>query len=327
MKRLLLFTIAVIALTACNKPKQVRNVLTGHALGTTYKIVIWSKDSVNLDTRLDSLFKAADNSMSIFNSESLLSRINRNETDSLDRFLTYVISTAEKISNESGGYFDITVKPLVSAYGFAAEAAAVQPDIDSIMEFIGYRKINIENGKLVKEDPRVQIDLNAIAKGYTVSLVSDYLHSLGYVNHMVEIGGEISTKGLRDDGTTWVVTIDMPIEGNVVPGAHTLTALSFTDAGLATSGNYRRFLVDDNGRKYVHTINPLTGEPEINDMLQATVIAENTTLADGYATLFMVMGSERSQEFLAERDDLEAILVFSDENGGMRVLYTPGIAQ
>lgn len=327
MKKLLLLILAAALLAACGgqKPKAARSVMTGHALGTSYKIVIWSDHGVDLHDEIDSLAARADKSMSIFNPESLLSRINRGETDSLDRYLTEVITIARRISDESGGYFDITVKPLVSAYGFGSEDPAVNPDVDSILEFIGYRKIRIDGNRLVKDDPRIQIDLNAIAKGYVVDLVSDYLSSLGYPDHLVEIGGEMSARGLRSDGTPWVISIDAPFEGNIVPGAKTAAYLEFTDSGLATSGNYRRFRVDESGRKYVHTVNPLTGQPEINDMLQATVIAENSTLADGYATMFMAIGFEKSKEFLSSRDDLEALLIYSDDKGDNIIYATQGM--
>lgn len=335
MNRLLLIAaVAVIlSVSGCGR-EPVRSVMTGRALGTSYSIVIWSDDQVDLTPRLDSLFRAADNSMSIFNGGSLLSRLNRNETDSLDEHLISVLTAAEGVSRESGGYFDVTVKPLVSVYGFAEEEAVREPNVDSIMEFVGYEGIRIADRRLVKDDPRTQIDLNAIAKGYVVNLVSDYIYSLGYPDHLVEIGGEVSARGLRSDGTTWRVSIDDPFEGNNIPGLHTLTdadgkkvIINFTDAGMASSANNRRFEVDENGRKYVHTINPLTGRPEINDMLHATVIAPNTTLADAYATLFMVMGFEKSRLFLEGRDDIEALLVYLDENGRQELFTTAGMKE
>ena len=301
--------------------------IDGFTQGTTYHIVIRDNipENVDIHRNIDSIFLAMEHSMSLYDPNSLLSRLNRNETDSVDRYITDCIRIAEQISRETEGLFDITVKPLTGAYGFAGEARNVHPNIDSLLQFVGYEKISVENDRLVKAHPNVQIDLNAIAQGYTVDEMSRHFEALGLKNYLVEMGGEIYCSGLNAEDKKWLVGIDTPAEGNNISGADLQVLLRISEQGLATSGNYRKFYDTEAGERVVHTVNPITGKPVVSNVLSATVIAQDATLADVYGTYFMVAGLEKTQAFLAARPDLEACVIYSDEQGDIQVLMTPNL--
>ncbi|WP_300286199.1 FAD:protein FMN transferase [uncultured Alistipes sp.] len=313
---------------ACSDKSGERSVLStfdGFAQGTTYHIVVKSDRSVELGDEIDSLLRGVDRSMSLYDAESLLSRLNRNETDSVDGFIARCMDEARRIAEQTGGLYDVTVKPLTSAYGFAGEEAVARPNVDSLLELVGYRKVSVENGRLVKADDRMQIDLNSIAQGATSDYIAGYIDSLGFSDYLVEVGGEIFSRGTNASGKPWVVGIDRPVEGNFTPGAHLQVKIGLSGRGLATSGNYRKFYTDDSGRKIVHTVDPLSGEPVVSNLLSATVVAPTATLADAYGTALMVMGLERSKAFLETLPDVEAYLVYSDERGEFRTYATPGM--
>lgn len=325
MKKIIfIWLLAAVSMASCGK-QRVKTVIDGSALGTSYRVAVISDEQEDIEPALDSLFAVAVRSMSIFDSTSLLSALNANRTDSVDEFIVKCLEYARRISGESGGLFDITVKPLTKAYGFAGGVPTLDPNVDSIMLFVGYDKIKVENGRLLKQDPRTEIDLNAIAKGFTVDLVAQYLAGQGFTDYLVEIGGEVYASGLNSDGVPWKVSVDYPYEGNLTPGAASIGTVGLSGRGLATSGNYRRYYTDENGRKVVHTVNPTTGQPEINDMLSATVIAENATLADGYATMFMAMGVDRSLAFVADRPDLDILLAYTGQDGNLKIYMSEGL--
>ena len=313
--------------TGENRKEGVQTAFDGFAQGTTYHIVVRSDREVDLKGDIDSLLGVIDRSMSLYDPQSLLSRLNRNETDSVDRFIAFCLDEARGIAEETGGLYDVTIKPLTSAYGFAGDSAVLRPNVDSLLELVGYRKISVENGRLVKADSRMQIDLNSIAQGATSDYIAAYIDSLGFTDYLVEVGGEIFSRGTNAKGLPWVVGIDRPAEGNFTPGADLQVKIGLSGRGLATSGNYRKFYTDDDGRKIVHTVDPLTGEPVVSNLLSATVVARTATLADAYGTALMVMGLERSKAFLATLSDVEAYLVYSDDRGEFRTYATPGMEQ
>lgn len=323
MKRIFLTVLLAVSLTACKTDKYIATTVDGFALGTTYHIVALADRKLELQARIDSVLNAANMSMSIYNDSSLVCRLNRNETDSMDRFITDCVETAYKVSVESGGLYDITIKPLTEAWGFAAKEKTSNPNIDSLLQFVGYEKIKIENGRLIKENPNMQFDLNSIAKGYTVDLVAEFLAGLGIENYLVEIGGEIDCKGLNPSGKPWGVAIDKPIDGNFTPGENVQVVLEITDIGLATSGNYRKFYTNEAGEKIVHTINPKTGVSEISNLLSATVLAKNCTLADAYGTMMMAIGLDESIRILESRDDIMGYLIYTDKNGNFQTYCSP----
>lgn len=318
--------LAMVAV-ACRQTGDGYCAWDGFALGTTYHISARMSDTTGMAADIDSLFEEAENSMSLYRENSLLSRINRNETDSADRHITYCIGLAGQISNISGGIYDVTVKPLTDAWGFAAEEASDKgPNIPYIMEFVGYRKVSLDGNRVVKADSRVEIDLNSIAKGYVSDLMGRMLAGRGASDFIVEVGGEIACSGVNSRGSGWIVGIDTPKEGNFIPGADIKATIAITDCGLATSGNYRRYRTDNSGRKIVHTIDPLTGFTKQSDILSATVMAENCATADGLATMFMAAGLEKSKEILAANPWIEAYFIFGGEDGSFGTFATASIS-
>ncbi len=308
--------------------KEEAKIITGFAQGTTYRIAIKGDTVVGTKAAIDSLFDVVDRSLSLYNPNSLISRINRNETDSVDALIADCIKVAHGISETSGGLYDITIKPLTQAYGFAEGKPTKSPNLDSLLPIIGYKKISVQNGRLVKSDPRMQLDLNSIAQGATSDIISRYLDSQGIKEYLVVTGGgEIYCKGLNANGEPWRVGIDRPYEGNIVPGQDLQTVIGVSDKGLATSGNYRKFYINEDGDKVVHTVNPITGKCVISNLLSATVVAENATLADAYGTMFMVLGLNESIKFLEGHPELDAYLIYTDDDGVYQIYMTPGMSE
>lgn len=275
--------------------------------------------------RIDSLAKA---SMSIFDEGSLLSRINRNETDSLDEHIIFNIELARRFSRLSDGRYDITVKPLVEAWGFVRKQPdrSAEPNIDSLLEFVGYDKIRIEQGRLVKADPRIQLDFNSIAKGYVVDMMAAMLEdTMGSSDYIVDIGGEVRCKGRNERGENWRVGIETPYDGNDTM-EDIQRVLSVTDAGVATSGNYRRYWIDAEGRKVAHTIDPVTGRSAVSKLLSVTVVAPTCAEADAAGTMLLAAGSERAVELAEKCGDLLCYFIFAGEGDEeYRVVCSEGL--
>ena len=265
--------------------------------------------------------------MSVFNPRSLLSRINRNETDSLNEDIIRNIELARSVSELSGGKYDITVQPLVDAYGFIDGRQAAEVNVDSLLRYVGYEKITIREGRLVKQYPEIQIGLNSIAKGYTVDKIARMLEQEGASDYLVNVGGEIFCRGVNPSGERWHIAIDTPYEGNYLPGASTSTVINVSEAGIATSGNYRNFHTGPDGRKYTHIIDPTTGGNTESNLLSATVVAESCTLADAMATMYMALGLEGSLALLAEHPEFAVLLIYADGNGEMKMHISPAMEQ
>ena len=284
---------AAAALAVCGcAPRGGYVAAEGVMLGTTFRVTadvrgMTARQLRDAALRLD---REARASMSIFEEESLLSRLNDNRTDSVDAHIAYCLRLADSVGALSGGVYDVTVKPLVEAWGFAGRAADAAPDVDSILRFVGRGKVRIEGGRLVKADPRVQLDFNSIAKGYTVDLVARMLEEEGMKDYLVDIGGEVRCRGRNPKGGAWRVGVETPFEGNDVPGSHVQQVISLTDCALATSGNYRRCYTDDEGRKVAQTRDPLTRMSAVTDLLSATVVAPSCAEAEAYGTMFMALG-------------------------------------
>lgn len=305
------------------------NAIAGEALGTTYHIKYYSEVDVPLEHALDSIFERVNQSMSTYREGSDISRINRGDSlIKVDTLFRKVFELSEKVYKESGGYFDPTVGNLVNFYGFGPERGTKVIDtakVDSLMQYVGLNKINLNQDGLVKSTaPAVYLDFNAIAKGYTIDLIGHYLKSQKVENYLIELGGELLAKGenLEKEGT-WTVGIDDPEQKEE---ERTLTAaVKLKDRAMATSGNYRKNRVDsETGKMYVHTIDPLTGYAQKSDVLSASVLAENCALADAYATAFMAMGFDRSKELLAKLQNVDAFLIYAEENGEIGRFTTPG---
>lgn len=307
-------------------------VVSGEALGTTYNIIYFSEKEFPVEEGLDSVFEAINRSMSTYREGSDISRINRGESDiKVDSMFREVFSLSQKVYKESDGYFDPTVGDLVNMYGFGPEKGLVLIDsttVDSLMEYVGLNKIQIsEAGQVVKVSPQIYLDFNAIAKGYTVDVIGTYLEQNGVKNYLVELGGELLAAGENlSKGAPWTVGIDDPRQE---AGSRKLkAAIALKDRAMATSGNYRKFRTDSlTGKKYVHTINPLTGYPEESNLLSATVLAETCALADAYATTFMAMGLHRSMSLLEELEQVDVYLVFSEPDGSISEYTTKGFEE
>lgn len=319
---------ATLGLLSC-APKTSYTTVDGFTQGSTYHIVYHDPQGRDLRSNIEELLEDFDNSMSVYNPSSLLTRLNENDTSARpDRWIAECLAIARRISDDTRGAFDVTLRPLIAAYRIGTEETPhllSQREIDSIRVFIGYGKVKIEEGRLVKTDPRLALDFNAIAQGYSSDLVGELFDSLGIRDYMVEIGGEILCRGESPRGGDWRIGIDRPVEGNMVPGEDLQTILRLTDAGLVTSGNYRKFAFDENGNKVTHTIDPQTLRPTVHNLLSATIIAPTSAIADGYATACMVLGLEESKKLLARHRELEGYLIYGRSDGSMGVYMTPNI--
>lgn len=307
--RHIIFLVTLI-FVGCINSSPKRYEIAGFAQGTTYKIVYYDNRESISKIEIDSLLSAFEKSCSIFDSTSLISRINRNETDTVDTYISDCEKVARHIYKVSNGAYDITSEPLSEAYGFLRQNAIDSVNVDSILQFVGHDKMKIENGRIIKNDNRLAINLNSIAQGYSVDLVAKYIANKGVVNYLVEIGGEVYCKGVRGDKSLWKVGIDKPIDGNMEAGKELQLVVELTDRGLNTSGNYRKFYKNNNGERINHILDPRTGLSTNNDMLSATIIADNTTIADGYATMLIVLGSEKSIIFLNNNKDIEGYIIY-----------------
>ncbi len=256
---------------------------------------------------------------------SILSRINNNDTSAIpDKYFTDNFNLSKKVSKETHGAFDITVGPLVKSWGFGYDSNK-QVDsiiIDSLLKVIGFEKVDMINNHIVKQDSRTKIDFNAIAQGYSVDMIGEFMESRQIHNFLIDIGGEVMAKGEKQDGTLWKVGIEKPADDSDKP--RDLTAvITLTDQSVATSGNYRKYFEKD-GIRYSHIINPKTGYPAKHNLLSVSIISSNTALADAYATACMIMGLDESITFIEERSDLEAFFIYSNDEGQYDTYITEG---
>ncbi len=325
--------VALTALASCSTPSADFSRVEGAMLGTTLSIIADietpAAELYSAAMSLDTLFKSE---MSLFDPTSQLSRINRGESDSLSCGLRYNLILSDSVSRLSGGAYDITVAPLVKAYGFGAKSESVErPNIDSIMEFVGYEKIEVSGNRLLRQDPRTQIDLNSIAKGYVVDQVAKLVSEMGAKNYLVDIGGEIRCGGSNPQGNPWRIGIESPFDGNMSSGEFIEKRIAIPSSsplqGMATSGNYRRFHLDEQGNKIVHTIDPKSGKSKSSKLLSATVIAPSCALADAYGTMFMALGLERAIELSEQITNAEVYFIYDNLEGGYGEYISEGMTK
>ena len=310
--------INLLMLSGCSNQKIEHLRISGFTQGTTYNITFENTGRFTAEeirTGVESYLQKIDISLSVYIDSSVISKINRNEDINADEYFTEVFNMSRQLSEDTGGAFDITVGPLVRAWGFGPEGYKdfEKDKIDSLRNLVGFRKIDIENGKVIKSDPRISVDMNAIAQGYTVDIIYRYLKSLGMTSFLVEIGGEVRVMGAKGKNP-WKIGIDKPVDNNNSPGENLQAIISLKDKSLATSGNYRKFYVED-GIKYSHTIDPATGFPAKNRLLSATIITDECAIADGVATACMVMGLEKSVNYISRNPEYEAYFIYSDDSG------------
>jgi len=321
----LLKTLLLLSFSACRQEAPTYTQLEGKAQGTTFHITYRDVSDRNFSGQVDSLFRRIDKSMSLWDSTSIISRINRNEPGVVaDEHLIKVYNRSREISDITSGAFDITVGPLVKTWGFSYKKGLPPPDstrVDSLLQLIGFQKIRLENGVFLKNYPSMEIDVNAIAQGYTVDLVARFLEQQGIHDYLVEIGGEVRSAGKNERGEFWKIGIDKPLDN---PEKERLlqTTLLLKNRSLATSGSYRKFVVRD-GKKYSHAIDPTTGYPITHNLLSVSVLADDCASADAYATAFLVMGMDKAMQ-LAQKQGLEIYCVYADEKGALQVQATGG---
>ncbi|MCE5346449.1 MAG: FAD:protein FMN transferase [Bacteroidales bacterium] len=308
-------------LPSCINKKPVIENFTGFIQGTTYSIVFDNKKDLNpveIKTDVEKILHDFDLSMSIYLDSSIISKVNRNEEVVVDSYFTEVFNESAIISEMTGGAFDITVGPLVKAWGFGPDSqkSFTEEKRDSLLKLVGMNKVSIVNEHVIKSDPNMYLDANAIAQGYSVDVVSRYFDKRGVENYLVEIGGEVRAKGTKG-GDLWKIGIDRPEDFNMSPGQNLEAIIKISDKAIATSGNYRKFYVE-NGVKYSHEINPKTGYPAKNTLLSASIIADECGMADGIATACMVMGTDDAIEFIKTHPQFSAYFIFSDENGNFK---------
>lgn len=302
--------------------------LEGYTQGTTFHMIYMDDQQRDFENEIIELLKKFDRSVSTYDTTSIISRINRNDTTAVvDSFFITCFTEAKKIWKDTYGDFDPTVLPLVNMYGFGpAKKSHVETSrIDSLLEFVGFEKITLEKGHVVKKDPRVSLDFNAFAQGYSVDVIADFLSEQGISSYMVEIGGELVVHGKRPDGDNWWVGIEQPIENK--EGENQIYSYAeVVDRAVATSGNYRRFVIED-GVKYTHQIDPKTGLPSRNNLLSATVFADDCLHADAIATALLVMGLDGVKAFLEAHSEYDAYLIYSNDIGGYEVFQTPRLSE
>jgi len=323
MKKILFPLICVLLFfTACNNKKNVIKI-EGNAQGTTYHITYITEGDINYQTAIDSLLKNIDYSMSTWLPNSLISRINNNDKTVLaDQYFIDVFNKSLEVSQKTDGLFDVTVGPIVNSwgFGFSKKETINKNSIDSLLHFVGYKMVRLEGHKIIKEKPQIQLDFNAIAQGYSVDVLANYLESKGINNYLVELGGELKAKGKKDADENWKVGIDKPNEKEL-PERKLQAIINLNNKALATSGNYRKFYVEG-GQKFAHIINPKTGYPAKQNLLSTTVIADDCITADAYATAFMVMGLEQSKAFLEKNKELKLEVYFIYDDRGIWKTYT-----
>jgi thiamine biosynthesis lipoprotein len=298
--------------------------LEGQAQGTTYHITYFDEKQRDLQEDIDRLLKRFDQSVSTYQSNSLISKINHNQFYwRTDPYFNACFNKAKEIWALTNGAFDPTVYPLVNAWGFGPEKKSniEQSKIDSLLTFVGFEKIELKHGRIVKTDPRVSLDFNAFAQGYSVDLVSEFLRSKGITSFIVEIGGEVYAQGKRYEKYPWYIGLEQPVENKT--SVNPLNVIfQLENIGVATSGNYRRFTIE-NGVKIVHHIDPKTGRPTSNQLLSASIFTEKCISSDALATAILVMGLDQAKIFLSSHPEIQAYLIYSDADGKYQVYITP----
>ncbi len=326
MKHLIYLFIVMAALSSCTSGQPKKVVLQGLAQGSYYAITYFDAEGRDFQHEVDSVFALIDRSVSLWDTNSIISKVNRNEDVALNQVFIDNFRIAQEAAELSEGYFDATISPLVAAWGFSRKRGdSITPAlIDSLRQLVDYRNVGIENGKVLKKSPLISLDFNAIAQGYTSDMIGSFLESKGIDNYLVDTGGEIMTKGSKPNEEPWIVGIEKPAE-NWDSERIVQTRLALKDKGLVTSGSYRKY-VERNGKRYSHCIDPKTGYPVEHNLLSATVIAQNSVWADALASICMVMGMEKSLPLIDSLPDVEAYYIYVNADNRLETYATEGFA-
>ena len=325
MKNILIL-FSLILFSCGNEPKNEILVSNyGYTQGTTYSIHYMSVNGADYQITIDSILHCVDLSLSTYLEESLISKMNRNESMKTDSLFIRVFETAMNIAGQTKGAFDPTIAPVVNFWGFGFEEIPNKDEykLKDLMQSVGYEKLSIQDSILIKENAKTQIDFNAIAQGFTVDLVGEYLEKLGIKNYMIEIGGELKCNGLNADRELWRIGIDKPSKN--VQKDRFQAIIKVNNKSVASSGNYRKYKVNnETGLKYAHTINPKTGSPVETNLLSVTIVSESCMRADAIATACMVMGLEDSKIYLENHPELDGLFIYSSPKGEWLHYQTEG---
>ncbi|WP_158840593.1 FAD:protein FMN transferase [Polaribacter sp. L3A8] len=324
LKNKIIFITFILVLISCAEKKTTKDfTLKGYVFGTSYKIVFLDAPQ-NYQKSIDSLFFLMNKSLSTYMPESNISKINKGDsTVVVDDLFLEVFKKSKRIYKETDGYFDPTVGNLVNAWGFGPKREKInltEAQVKQEMLYVGLDKVTIVDGKVKKQDPNIYLDFNSIAKGFGIDVVARFLDRKNIANYLVEIGGEIRAKGVKKENHPWVIKLVNPIKKDSTKGFRNI---NLSNKSMATSGNYRKFRITKDGRKYVHTVNPKTGYAIESSLLSASVIANlDCADTDAYATAFMAMGLNKAKEFLQKHKNIDAILLFIDEKGKLKEYKT-----
>ncbi len=327
---ILTFLLSAFSFVSCQNngtPEKIK--FSGGTQGTYYSITYYDSLNRNLQPQLVAFLKDFEQTASLWVPNSILCKVNRNEKVTLNKVFIDIYSKSEKIAKATNGAFDFTIGPLTSAWGFGFEnkSKMTQQKIDSLLKLVGYQKVHLKNNKITKDNPAIRMDFNALAKGYSVDLVGQYLESLNIKNYLIDIGGEVIAKGFKPEDNEqipWIVGIEEPTASKD-DERKIFSKVVLENKALATSGNYRKYY-EENGVRYSHTIDPKTGYPAKHNLLSASVLANECWEADGYATAFMVMGFEKAVEFLKTRPDIQVYFIY-EKDGTFQSFVTPGFAK
>lgn len=314
--------LSTLQITAQQNPK----IIEGFAQGTTYHITYNDIENRDFKQEIDSVLSHFDLSVSTYNPRSIISKINRNEFVIVDEYFRICFKEAKRIWKLTDGAFDPTVYPLVNAWGFGPnkKESLNQSKIDSILKFVGFDKMELLDSTIIKRDPRVSLDFNAFAQGYSVDVISRFLESKKIDFYIVEIGGEVYAKGRKNEFSTWKIGIEQPDENKETENP-ILAIVSLDGLAVATSGNYRKFIALENGIKYAHHIDPATGYPAKNNLLSVSVFSKSCLVSDAMATAFLVMGLPKTLKYLKKHRNIDAFLIYSDEIGNYQTFKTDGL--
>lgn len=322
MTKKTLFTLFLFALAAFflfyefpkDKEYQHRD---GFIFGTVYSVTYSNPESKDLSAAITRALDDVNNSLSMFNKQSTIAKVNNNEVVQLDSLFLTVWNVGQEVSRSTDGAFDMTVAPLVDLWGFGLKNREIVTDaeVDSLRQYVGYNLVQLEDGLLRKTYPQMRIDAGAIAKGYACDVVADTLEAYGCTDFCIEIGGELVVKGHNSKGVNWHIAINKPVEDSTCVNSEIQEVVELTNCGMATSGNYRNYYELD-GKRYSHTIDPRSGYPVRHNLLSATIVAPDCMIADAWATACMVAGLDKAKEWIEAYDDLKGYLIY-EENGEM----------
>ena len=307
----------LILLFSCsdNNQKMILNQNVGYVQGTTFNIKYLSSSLQDYKTEFDSIFSEIDLSLSLYIDSSIITRFNKGDTlIRLDSNFLSVFNAFKKVANSTSGNFDCTISPLINAWGFGVTK---KEKIDSflisdLLKKTGYQKIYLKNDSTLYNPSNVKLNFDALAQGFTVDVIANFLENNNINNFLIEIGGELRAKGKNINNKNWRIGIDKP--SNIIDNKTRFqTVIELKNKSVATSGNYRNFYIE-NGKKYSHSINPFNGYPVKHNLLSVTVITDECIYADAYATAFMVMGVKKTKDFLLKNEDLDAFLIYQKNN-------------